>query len=366
MANPPLFGNDDGFTAYGVEGTSSNGVGVRGVAGKGAPQAPSRYRGITFVAGTGVFGQHLQNGVGVRGQSVAGLGVLGASNSNNGVQGQSTSGIGVYGKSNSLAVLGVSENYGVQGVGHTGVYGVGTGIGVWAQCSDGDGLYATTAEPSSAAVHGHTATDNNQQYIGLAGLFQGNVQIDGHLSKGGGGFRIDHPDRPANEYLNHSFVESPERKNIYDGVQTLNAKGEAEVHLPTWFGSLNQEFRYQLTPLGAPAPNLHISREIRGNAFRIAGGGAKAKVCWQVTAIRKDRWAVANPLTVEEKKRGKARGAFVHPHLYGKSSARATDAALHPEKYQRIRSAIKGLPASKAAKAVVVRGKQRSGKKGAR
>jgi hypothetical protein len=44
-------------------------------------------------------------------------------------------------------------------------------------------------------------------------------------------FRIDHPLDPANKYLNHSAVESPDMKNIYDGVVTLDADGEAVVEL---------------------------------------------------------------------------------------------------------------------------------------
>jgi hypothetical protein len=29
-----------------------------------------------------------------------------------------------------------------------------------------------------------------------------------------------------------------------------------------WFGALNKDFRYQLTAIGAPGPNLHIAEEI--------------------------------------------------------------------------------------------------------
>jgi hypothetical protein len=47
---------------------------------------------------------------------------------------------------------------------------------------------------------------------GAAGVFWGRVQIVGDLdvrgsvSKGGGGFRIDHPLAPESKYLSHSFV----------------------------------------------------------------------------------------------------------------------------------------------------------------
>ena len=40
-------------------------------------------------------------------------------------------------------------------------------------------------------------------------------------------FKIDHPLDPANKYLYHSFVESPDMKNIYDGVVVVDSNGEA-------------------------------------------------------------------------------------------------------------------------------------------
>src|SRR5262249_38122795 len=51
----------------------------------------------------------------------------------------------------------------------------------------------------------------------LAGFFSGNVQVSGTLSKSAGTFKIDHPLDPANKYLNHSLVESPEMLNVYAG-----------------------------------------------------------------------------------------------------------------------------------------------------
>jgi len=67
---------------------------------------------------------------------------------------------------------------------------------------------------------------------GTAVYFTGNVNITGTLTKGGGSFRIDHPLDPANKYLQHSFVESPDMKNVYDGVVVLDANGRATVDLP--------------------------------------------------------------------------------------------------------------------------------------
>jgi hypothetical protein len=133
----------------------------------------------------------------------------------------------------------------------------------------------------------------------------GNVTISGNLTKGGGGFKIDHPLDPANKYLSHSFVESPDMKNVYDGVTILDERGEAVVELPQWFEALNRDFRYQLTAIGGPAPNLHIAEELTGNRFRIAGGRAGMKVSWTLTGIRQDAWANANRMPVESPKPGK-------------------------------------------------------------
>jgi hypothetical protein len=51
-------------------------------------------------------------------------------------------------------------------------------------------------------------------------------------------------------------------KNVYDGVVVLDNKGKAEIELPEWFGALNKDFRYQLTAIGSPGPNLYIAEEI--------------------------------------------------------------------------------------------------------
>ena len=110
------------------------------------------------------------------------------------------------------------------------------------------------------------------------------MYIHGPLEKPGGQFKIDHPLDPANKYLYHSFVESPDMKNVNDGVVALDDKGEAEIQLPDWFSALNKDFRYQLTAIGAPGPNLYIAEEIsdaitrygnsssnRNSHFKIAG-----------------------------------------------------------------------------------------------
>jgi hypothetical protein len=165
---------------------------------------------------------------------------------------------------------------------------------------------------------------------GVAGQFSGNVNVTGSLSKAGGSFKIDHPADPANKYLYHSFVESPDMKNIYDGVTNLDAQGEAVVQLPSWFGVLNKEFRYQLTCIGGFAP-VYIAEEISENRFKIAGGKPGMKISWMVTGIRQDAWANAHRIPVEEEKPVQERGYYLHPELYGQPPLKSTEWATHQE-----------------------------------
>jgi hypothetical protein len=130
------------------------------------------------------------------------------------------------------------------------------------------------------------------------GYFAGNLNVTGNVSKGSGSFRIDHPLDPANKYLSHSFVESPDMMNVYNGVVVLDARGSAWVVLPDYFQTLNGDYRYQLTSIGAPGPNLYIANEVSANRFRISGGKPHARVSWQVTGIRHDAYANANRIPV--------------------------------------------------------------------
>jgi hypothetical protein len=163
------------------------------------------------------------------------------------------------------------------------------------------------------------------------------VDIQGDLTVNGGkNFKIDHPLDPANKYLFHSAVESSERKNIYDGIAILDGRGKAAVSLPRWFTALNERFRYQLTALGAAAPDLHIGEEISNNRFTIAGGKPRMKVSWQVTGVRRDAWAKKNPMVVEKSKPSAEKGRYLHPEPYVKGTRAAIEAALHPEMIRQV------------------------------
>jgi hypothetical protein len=88
-------------------------------------------------------------------------------------------------------------------------------------------------------------------------------------------------------------------KTVYDGIATLDSQGSVTVSLPEWFQALNEDYRYQLTAVGGPAPQLHVASKIANNQFRIAGGVPGAEVSWQVTGIRRDAYAQRNRIKVE-------------------------------------------------------------------
>lgn len=157
----------------------------------------------------------------------------------------------------------------------------------------------------------------------------GTVIVQGNLVKTTGSFRIDHPLDPANKYLYHSFVESPEMKNIYDGLVALDDDGEALVELPDWFEPLNQDFRYQLTAIGAPGPNLYVATEITQNRFKISGGAKGLKVSWQVTGVRHDAYANAHRIQVEEDKPAAQRGYYLHPEEQGQPKEKTALSVRH-------------------------------------
>eukprot|EP01060_Flectonema_neradi_P030495 TRINITY_DN4452_c0_g1_i1.p1 TRINITY_DN4452_c0_g1~~TRINITY_DN4452_c0_g1_i1.p1 ORF type:complete len:364 (+),score=59.90 TRINITY_DN4452_c0_g1_i1:494-1585(+) len=78
----------------------------------------------------------------------------------------------------------------------------------------------------------------------------------------------------------------PPKRVSYSGLITLSNSGSAVIHLPKWFQRPSDvEFSYQLTPVGAAMPSLHVSEEIGvRDTFSVAGGVPSRRVSWQVIA----------------------------------------------------------------------------------
>jgi len=125
-------------------------------------------------------------------------------------------------------------------------------------------------------------------------------------------------------------------KNVYDGVAVLDEHGEATVELPAYFEALNRDVRYQLTCIGDFAP-VYIAGEVAGNRFRIAGGRSGLRVSWQVTGIRRDAYAEAHRIPVEEDKPADEQGFYLHPEAFGQPEERGVEWARDPEEMRRMR-----------------------------
>jgi hypothetical protein len=342
----PRFGGH-GYGVYGVG--ISGGVFGRSPFGAGVEGQSDSWAGVYGNSWTGVVGQGID--AGVRGQATA------MNIATKGVYGEaaSTTGVGVWGKGNTgldgegvatgiyasgavavnavgtqqgvlasgttygVNATGGTTGVGVRGAAGTGVSAEGTAVGLTASGSD----YGVKGSSDTTGVHG---TGESYGVVGeagstrgaLAGWFAGNVEVTGDFSVSGNKlFVIDHPTDPANRTLTHACIEAPEVLNLYRGAVILDKRGFATVRLPGYFADLNTNYGYQLTPMGAPAPTLHIARKIQGNSFRIGGGEPGQEVCWQVTGVRNDAWVRRHPIRVEQRKRGADRGRYLNPELYG-------------------------------------------------
>src|SRR5215471_12638745 len=299
----------NGSTAV-VAGGSTLGIQGRGGAGIGpAGSHPTGGTGVEGMGGVWVFNPTVKR---VGGIGVSGLG-------GEGING----GAGVRGDGATTIFATGSGGVGVSSHGGDGFLIGNGGIGVVAQGRDtilagnvgGLGVFAFGGIPQGGAS------------AGLAGDFDGNVLIGGRLVKGSGSFKIDHPLDPENKYLSHSFVESPDMMNIYNGVITTDSNGDAVVQLPEYFGALNRDFRYQLTVIGTFAKSI-VAEKIADNHFRIKTSLPNVEVSWQVTGIRQDAYANSNRITVEEDKPESERGSYLHPEAFDQPLKKARNAAL--------------------------------------
>ena len=301
--------------AAGVIGNSVTGTGVQGITGTGNGVVGESVGLNGNPPAAGVFGR--SDTFGVRGVSGPGNGVQGESDTGAGVKGASTQDVGVRGVSTSFnGMLGLT-------------LGAASGVsGIQFSSEDGSGVFGESIVGTGVDGFSFNGIGVRGQGRDYAGMFLGRVLITGSLSKGGGGFTIDHPLDPGAKYLRHSFVESPDMLNVYNGNITTDANGEAHVTLPHYFETLNQDFRYQLTVIGQFAQAI-VSQEIANSCFTIKTDHPRVKVSWQVTGIRQDAWAMANRIVVEEEKGEEDKGCYLHPELQGQPK----EAQLHGNRY---------------------------------
>jgi hypothetical protein len=303
-----LTGQVSGVNGY-TSSVTTYAAGVNGYEGATTGQvfgvSGSTYSTTDTAAGvSGYEGAATGNVFGVTGQtqSSSGYGVFGGAWSATGRA------VGVYGQSNSASGVGLVGF--VQQPGATG-----------AELFNASGAGNIIAGFSGANYTQVFSVDANGN-----GFFSGNLNVNGTLAKGGGSFKIDHPLDPANKYLSHSFVESPDMMNVYNGNIVTDKHGLATVELPEYFEALNRDFRYQLTVIGQFAQAI-VAQEIGKNHFVIRTNKPGVKVSWQVTGIRQDAYANANRIRVEEAKPSSEQGYYLHPEVFGQPASRSIAAA---------------------------------------
>jgi hypothetical protein len=348
-------------TGWGVYGTAGGGTGVYGAASGTGTAAGTGLWGDAFGAGSpamgglgvggaasgegGTGGYFLSSattgtGYGVWAESRAkdSNGILGYHNLGSGVAADSCCGRGVWGYNQSTQGAGVAGNAGNQTwypTNPTGVFGSSIQLGLWGYsvgsgnpAAGGYGMYGQAVAPGGIGAVGiaNAATGNGIGVVaqsssptgtalsasvaagGKAGVFNGPVtingdlQVNGTLSKTAGSFKITNP-LDSKEWLSHSFVESPDMMNVYNGNVRTNAAGVAVVKLPSYFQALNRDFRYQLTVIGQFAQAI-VARKIQNNRFTIRTDKPSVEVSWQVTGIRHDAEANAHRIQVITSKTG--------------------------------------------------------------
>jgi hypothetical protein len=292
----------------GVQGNGA--VGVQGIHLDGSGAAPG-------VEGVTQSGQTDASGVrGIVASNASGAGSAGVWGINNG---SATNTAGAKGSINSNAdysagVRGENSGTSCCGFGVVGFH-AGQGIGIGGYAPNGFGVFGWS--PNNWAAYFDGAVEVVRD-----------LHVNGTLYKGAGAFRIDNPLDPAHSYLQHSFVESPQMMNVYNGNITTDAKGFATVHFPKWFQVLNKDFRYQLTVIDKAhwTARAAVWEKIHENHFTIRTDQGNVDVSWQVTGVRHDLYANAHRIQVVVPKRGQADGTYLHPRLYGQPQSKGETA----------------------------------------
>ena len=311
---------------YGVYGTA-NGSGLNNIGTYGLAQSTSS---AANSANRGVFGN------GNSTSSVFNQGVLGiAIPTRNSTTGYNAGVLGEAAGHSNINYGFISLNYGTGNTNYGSAdfaYGSVTG----SKKNIGSYAYAFGAD-TNIAVRAYAKDDAGSVNYGvysevagiagsMAGRFIGNTRVEGNLvvtgsiSKGSGTFKIDHPDDPENKFLVHSFVESPDMMNVYNGNAITDANGFVTVELPDYVENANKDYRYQLTPIGQFAQCI-IKEKVKGNKFVIQTDKPNVEVSWMITGIRSDPYANQNRIVPVVDKDQNEKGKYLHPEAYGKDDS---------------------------------------------
>ena len=298
-------------------GVGLSGIGYQGVSGQNAHTDAGAVVGTNTSAASG----NNTGGANFRAPGVIGTGFYG-------VLGQCATdgGGGVYGLNTNTVINTGNDN--------EGVHGYGNFVGVEGEAHYSGGGYGIASLDSIYAL--------------------GNISCNGFKA-----FTIDHPLDPANKYLKHFCPESNEVLNFYRGNLKLDANGEGTVTLPDYFEAINgTDYSYILTAVGGAAPNLHVSREMDGKTFAVAGGTPGLKVSWQLTASRDDAYVKEHVGSnqAEQPKEARNIGRYLDPAAYGQPATQGVFNKRGPNKAElttvkgEVGAAQKALPLAPVAK----------------
>jgi hypothetical protein len=257
----------------------------------------------------------------------------GSSHAVHAVQTSGGDGVAVYGGSAT------QDGYGFGGffeAGYTGIYGKVSPtsdqyyIGIQGEADGGSGTNfgvrgIASGSGTNYGVYGSAVSGGTTDW---AGYFNGDVNITGSLSKGGGSFLIDHPLDPENKTLRHNFIESPENLCMYRGHVKLDDQGTAVVTMPDYFIALTKEDEatISLTSVGEKPFLVSYQWQKDYSAFRIYGEKQR-EVSYIVLADRDD--PVMRQLfkpVVEEKGNGNfEKGKLIYPRAYGYGEEKGID-----------------------------------------
>ena len=257
------------------------------------------------------------------------VGVLGYANGATSVDDEWN--VGVWGRASAIAPSALTYGGRFEASGANTSNNIGAFVSANGSTTSNYGLsaFASGNAPNIGIISQAVDPDGPGGFQAYSALLLGDALVLGNLAKSGGTFFIDHPLDPANKTLSHSFVESPDMMNVYNGNVVTDADGFATIELPSYFEALNRDFRYQLTTIGSFAQAM-VARKVENNRFVIQTSQPEVEVSWQVTGIRQDAWAKQNPIQVEADKPVSQRGKYLNPTAFDQSREAAAY-GIHPQ-----------------------------------
>jgi DNA-binding winged helix-turn-helix (wHTH) protein len=139
-------------------------------------------------------------------------------------------------------------------------------------------------------------------------------------------FRSPHPEQ-RDELVERQLTANPSENRINSSALSHDGKYLA------YSDSLSKNLYLLAIDSGeireVPLPGDYAPLEIRTSAPNV-------EVSRQVTGVRQDAYAKANPLVIEQEKEPRLRGFYIHPELYGAPAEKQIEWARHPQTMKKI------------------------------